>query len=185
MKNFKIIIIALCTIALFTCERDDLCDEDTPTTPRMIFEFRDLANPESTKDVMDLRVEDPDDSSHFLTDYNGTTDELQMILPLKTERNETLEGETQYVVYKDYAIDDNGTPDDTSDDFPTGNSDVITITYKVIDVYVSRACSYKTTYENVVVTIVPDGDNWMLFEASTNDNQSVLNEDETHWTIRH
>ncbi|WAC02287.1 DUF6452 family protein [Lacinutrix neustonica] len=181
MKNLKIMVFAVCAFSLFTCEKDDLCDENTPVTPRMIFEFRDLANPESTKNVAGLRVEDPDDSSRFLEAYSGSSSELQMILPLKTDRIEVEEegeieyvGETKFVVYKEYV-----------DDMTTGNADTITITYKIKDLYVSRACGYKTTYENVSVTIEPDGDNWMLFEDATNENQSVLNEDETHWTIRH
>lgn len=180
MKKFKIItLVFITTFSLFTCERDDICDEDTPTTPRMIFEFRDIANPESTKNVIGIRVEDPDDSTRFLEDYNDVN-VLQIILPLKTD-----EDETQYIIYKNYNIDDNDTPDDTSDDFQTGNADLLTITYERKDLYVSRACGYKTTFENISVTIETDSDNWMLFGEPTNDNQSVLNEDETHWNIRH
>lgn len=174
------ILIALISVSLLTCERDDLCDEDTPTTPRMIIEFRDVAIPENTKNVIDIRVEDPDDSTRFLTAYNGSVSALEMIIPLKTDVDET-----KYVVYKDYNIDDNGTPEDDTDDFQTGNPDTLTITYEREDIYVSRACSFKTTYKNITVTIEPDGDNWMLFQIPTNDNQTIINEDETHWNIRH
>jgi hypothetical protein len=179
IKHFQITLLAIISITLFTCERDDLCDEDTPTTPRMIFEFRDVAIPENTKNAIGLRVEDPDDSARFLEDYNDVST-LQMIIPLKTDADET-----KYVVYKNYNIDDNGTANDTSDDFQTGNADTLTITYSREDIYVSRACSYKTTFKNITVTIEPDSDNWMLFQEQTNDNQTVINEDETHWKIRH
>lgn len=180
LKNYCIVLFSFVSITMLTCERDDLCDEDTPATPRMIIEFRDVAIPENTKNVTGLRVEDPDDDTRFLENYNGSSSFLEMIIPLKTDVNET-----KYVVYKDYNIDDNGTPENPDDDFQTGNPDTLTITYEREDIYVSRACSFKTTYKNIVVTIEPDGDNWMQFQIPTNDNQTIINEDETHWNIRH
>ncbi|WP_452224752.1 DUF6452 family protein [Lacinutrix chionoecetis] len=166
----KIAILLFLALA-FSCERDDLCSEETLTTPRMVVEFRDLVLNENIKVVTGIRVEDAIDSTRVLTGYNGTSVN-QIILPLKTDADTT-----QYRVYEDYNVADDGTIE--------GNPDVITITYTREDLYVSRACGYKTVYRNVIITIEPDADNWMDFAAPENDNQSVINEDEIHYTIRH
>ena len=173
MKKILTLLLLLVCIA-FSCERDDICPEDTLTTPRMIVEFRDVSISDNTKNVTGLRVEDLD--GRVLEDYNGVITD-QIILPLNTDRDEMDAGITQYRVYKDYEVLTDGTID--------GNPDIITIEYEVLDVYVSRACGYKTTFININLTIETDTDNWMLFDAPENDNQTVINEDEIHFTIRH
>ena len=104
----------------------------------------------------------------------------QIVLPLRTDSNTT-----QYVLIKDTSINNNGTPDDLSDDFYDGNPDIITISYSREDVYVSRACGYKTIFKNVTLTIEPDSDNWIKSRQPLNDNQSVEDETETHFNIFH
>ena len=171
MKKIATLLLLFVCIA-FSCEKDDICPEDTPTTPSLIVEFRDFTLIDNTKSVTGLRIEDFVDSTHVLGDHSSTS-EVQMILPLKTDALET-----KYKVYRDYV---------DTDGVITGNPDVITITYETKEVYVSRACGYKIIFENVLLTITPEttSDNWMLFAAPENDNQSVINEDEIHYTIRH
>ena len=171
MKKIATLLLLFVCIA-FSCEKDDICPEDTPTTPSLIVEFRDFTLIDNTKSVTGLRIEDFDNSTHVLGDHSSTS-EVQMILPLKTDALET-----KYKVYRDYV---------DTDGVITGNPDVITITYETKEVYVSRACGYKIIFENVLLTITPEttSDNWMLFAAPENDNQSVINEDEIHYTIRH
>ena len=172
MKKITTLLLLLVCIA-FSCERDDICPEDTPTTPRLIVEFRDITLTDNTKNVPGLRIEDFNDDTRTLDEDHSITSEDQMLLPLNTNTNET-----KYRVYRDYENDE---------DVITGNPDVITITYETSEIYVSRACGYKTVFENVVLTITPEtgSDNWMLFAAPENENQSVINEDEIHYTIRH
>lgn len=172
MKKITTLLLLLVCIA-FSCERDDICPEDTPTTPRLIVEFRDVTLTDNIKSVPGLRIEDFDDDTRTLDEDHSITSEDQMLLPLNTNANET-----KYRVYRDYENDE---------DVITGNPDVITITYETSEIYVSRACGYKTVFANVVLTITPEtgSDNWMLFAAPENENQSVINEDEIHYTIRH
>lgn len=175
MKKITTLLLLFISIA-FSCERDDLCDENTPTTPRLVVEFRDNTLTDDLKNVTKLRVEDAEDATRFLTEYNSVTED-QMILPLKTNFDELETGITKYRVYKDYTVLTDGTIQ--------GNDDIITIAYSTKEVYVSRACGYKTVFENVEIIIEDDGDNWMKFAAPENDNQSVTNENEIHFTIRH
>lgn len=174
MKKILTLLLLFICIA-FSCERDDLCPDDTPTTPKMVVEFRDVTLNDNPKNVLKLRIEDVNDATRVLPGYNAITED-QMILPLKTDRDENNRGITQYRVYRDY---------DVVNDVIEGNPDILTIEYLVEDIYVSRACGYKTIFKNVSVVIEPDSDNWMLFAPAENDNQSVINEDEIHFTIRH
>ena len=176
----KITSLLLLFLTLSSCERDDICEEDKPTTPRLIIDFKDLVNPESPKNVFSFRVEDADDSSHYLEDYNDVKTS-KAILPLKTTENST-----QFALYEDFnEIDDNGTPDDDTDDIDLSNKDIITITYAREDIYVSRACGYKTIFKNVIITVEDDGNNWIQLIQSINDNQSIEDETTTHFNILH
>ena len=44
---------------------------------------------------------------------------------------------------------------------------------------------FKTIFKNVTLTIVQDGDNWMLSREPLTDNQSVEDETTTHFNISH
>ena len=176
----KITALLLLFLTLSSCERDDICDEGKLTTPRLVIDFKDLINPESPKNVFGFRAEDADDTTHYLDDYNDITTNT-VILPLKTN-----EDTTQFALYKDYnEVDDNGTPDDETDDIDLTNRDVITITYAREEIYVSRACGYKTIFKNVLITLEDDGDNWIQLIQSVNDNQSIEDETTTHFNILH
>ena len=181
MKYFKILIIPILFIVILSisCERDDLCSETTPTTPRLIIDLYNAANPDNKKNAFDLVVGGID-NDFILQDYN-IVDTNQIILPLKTDDNTT-----EFVLIIDAFINDNGTPDDSSDDYYDGsNQDVITINYSREQVFVSRACGYKTIFKNVTLTIQDDGDNWMLSRQPVTDNQSVEDETAAHFTITH
>ncbi|TYC14895.1 hypothetical protein ES677_05810 [Bizionia gelidisalsuginis] len=179
MKKIIALLLLALTITL-SCERDDICSGETPTTPRLIIDFLDLSTItlENPKNVTKFRAETVDDM-RVLDDYNIKTID-QVILPLKT--NDTV---TKFRFYKDYAISDNDTPDDTSDDFITGNPDIITIEYATENVYVSRACGYKSIFKNITITVEDDGDNWVQVIQPVNDNQTIENEDNPHFNIFH
>ena len=50
MKKLIITSIALViAFSFWNCEKDDICEDGTPTTPRMIIEFYDNLNPTAKK----------------------------------------------------------------------------------------------------------------------------------------
>lgn len=188
MKYFKFIAIPFIAFVIsltISCERDDICAEATPTTPRLIIDLFDLSSQEDSKNVFDLVVIGVGNDEVLDGFFVINTDNI--ILPLKTEDSGTGEvaSSTQYILHKEYTFDDNDTPDDTSDDIIGGNPDIITINYSTELVFVSRACGYKTIFQNVTITIEDDGDNWILSRQSINDNQSVEDETTTHFNFFH
>jgi len=180
MKYLKILIIPLILIAILSisCERDDICPESTPTTPSVIIDVFDFTNQESRKNIFDLVVVGVDNDD-ILPGYSFVSSN-NLVLPLKSTENTT-----QYTLIKEASVNDNGTPDDPTDDFIDGNYDTITLNYSRENVYVSRACGYKTIYKNVTLTIEEDNDNWILSQQPLNPNQSVEDESTTHFNIFH
>ena len=176
LKSFPLFIV---TLVLLGCEKDDICAESTPTTPRLIIRFYDNINQESTKTVTDVVAYGLNEDNTVVilnNQFVATTDSL--ILPLQTDKNST-----RIVLHKDYSIDDNGTPD-TNDDIVLGNPDVITISYEREDVYVSRACGYKTVFNNISFSLENDSDNWIL-GSEIAPNTNVTNETSAHVKIFH
>lgn len=181
MKYFKFIVIPIIVLAIsmtISCERDDICPESTPTTPRLIIDFYDVSIQEDSKNVFDLVVSGVDNDD--ILEGFAFVDTGNIVLPLKTD-----EDSTQYVLVKNASINDNATPDDNEDDFIEGNYDTITINYTRELLFVSRACGYKTIFNNVTISIVDDADNWILSRESINDNQSVEDETTTHFNLFH
>ena len=180
MKYYKLLAILFGIITIFSmvCEPDDICPASTPTTPSLIIRFYDISIPENKKNVFKFRIQGVDNDNP-LTDYNVVTAD-SIVLPLKTG-----DFSTQYKLHQEYAYKDNNTPDDNTDDTIEGNEDIITINYTTEEVYVSRACGYKTIYKNVTLTIESDTDNWIQSKESLNDNQSVEDETSAHFKLFH
>ncbi|MGC6432498.1 MAG: DUF6452 family protein [Jejuia sp.] len=183
IKKLSVFIIILggILIGIYSCERDDLCPETTQTTASVVIETFDALDPEQNKNVFGLRIQGID-NDEVLEGYDVVSSG-SLVLPLRTDADET-----QYRLHQDYEVDDNDTPDDPSDDIFLGNEDIITITYIREDVYVSRACGYKTVYNNVRIVLQDDSvdtDQWINRIQAENDNQIVENEAETHFKLFH
>jgi hypothetical protein len=177
MKKTSLLIIFLFTIgAIISCERDDICPAATPTTPKLIVQFYDRVDTETIKFVPQIRVQGVN-NNNVLEGYNAVNVQ-KLELPLRTDTTAT-----QYRLRRNYSNNNNGTPDDPSDDFPNGNEDIITIKYITEQVFVSRACGYKTIFKNVTLTIEPDSDNWIASRQSVTDNQSVEDETTAHFYL--
>lgn len=178
MKKITILIL-LAMFTMFGCEKDDICSEDTATTPQLIVRFYDAVTPENTKSVSGLFVygkNDADETVFFKNFKAGAKDSIA--IPLRTN-NDT----TKLVLHLDYSIDDNGTPDDDSDDIVLGNPDNVDINYIRDDMYVSRACGYKATYTNLNSNLVVDADNWI--SSIVIENDTIKNENAAHIKIYH
>ena len=161
----KIIILLLITLVFSSCEKDDVCAETTPTTPKVVIEFFDAANATDTpKNVTNLKITAANFTSSII--YNGTN---KIKVPLKTFQDNSVLSFTL-----------NGSVDPTSDD----NSDEITFNYSRIESYISRACGFKTTFlldTTTPILLTPDITNWIQNIVVVKSN--IENENETHVKI--
>ena len=85
--NGKLLLLLGLTFSLSSCEKDDICAESTPTTPKVVIEFYDAANPTTAKNVSNLVVTSPDFTNkvnHFIISSLGK--KKQAILKVFTFR---------------------------------------------------------------------------------------------------
>ncbi len=188
MRKISLLTIILSLLVIYSCERDDICAASTPTTPRLLIDLNDVTDSEIKKNVFDLVVvgsdfitddKIPANTSVFLPAYIFQ-DVNNLVLPLKTDSDST-----EYILVERADISNNGTPEDASDDFISGNQDRIIINYSRKQVFVSRACGFKTVFENITLNIIEDNDNWMLSRQPLTNNQSVEDETTAHFSISH
>jgi hypothetical protein len=160
----KIFLLLLASFFFSGCEKDDICDATTATTPKVVIEFYDIANPTVLKNVLNLGV--------FNTDFTigfGFPNTSNIKIPLKTFQDTSV-----------FYFIQNGSADPTTDD----NLDEVIFNYTRRTEYISRACGYKTLYTlNTVnpVTVTTDSNNWI--QNVTVSQPNIENENETHVKI--
>lgn len=173
MKKALILITALIGV-LIGCEKDDICSDANANTPHLIIRFYNISNTSELKAVNNLKVNGLSNSEEI----GITTTKDSIVLPLRVLNNNTL-----FSLTKDYTFNNNGTPDDTSDDITGGNPDEITISYDNEQVFISRACGYKNIYNNTTIGFTADSDNWILNTEII--QNTIENENNAHIHIYH
>ena len=154
-------------LSLSSCEKDDICTEDT--TPRLIVEFYDISNPSTLKNVVNLKVKGVGAYNDLdLGTFNGVS---KIELPLNPSSSNT-----QYSFVLNSA---------SSSSNP--NEDIIDFNYATQTVYVSRACGFKTIYElnNLDGVIYSDAStpDTVWIQNLTIETTSITTENETHVKI--
>ena len=159
------ILVGLLAIILLGCTRDDICAEDTVTTPLLVISFKDRTSPLLEKNVTDLQIET--NASEPVRVFSATESVNTVSIPLDTGNDEA----------SFRFITNAGDEDDE-------NIDIINFTYSRETSYVNRACSFKTTYSNLTAVRENEGtDNWVF--SITVVNSTVEDETEAHITILH
>ncbi|WP_291099639.1 MULTISPECIES: DUF6452 family protein [unclassified Flavobacterium] len=176
----KILIASLLFLLTFSfsgCEKDDICDANTSTTPRLVIQFYDINNPALLKNVTNLKVigegmtegiifNTATDDSKYLTNGNKVS------IPLKTTENST-----SYSFILNY-----GNPNPA-----LVNEDKIKFDYSRDNLFVSRACGFKTVFllnatnPYTHTTIPATNQKWMQYISVEKSN--IENEYETHVKI--
>lgn len=174
MKKYIITSLALLlAVSFWNCEKDDICSEDTPTTPQLVIEFYDKVNQIQLKNVTKLRVEESGTDigvvfNESLKDTNPAkflSNDNKISIPLKT-----FDDNSQYEFILNYGE-------------TTEKTDIITINYSRTETYISRACGYKTTFilNDTNGFVAPTLPNWIFDYEIVQPN--INNENETHVKI--
>lgn len=126
MKKILLLVL-IAGLSFSSCEKDDICDANTPTTPRLIINFYDVQNPLNDKYVINLQIVADGLDSGIL--FNGIN-KIQVPLDLNTDT----------VNYSFILNSGNANPD-------LIYTDKLQFNYTRKTVYVSRACGYKTLFD--------------------------------------
>lgn len=169
MKKLLIVSILFTTaFILWNCEKDDICEDGTPTTPRMIVEFYDNINPTVHKNVTNLGLVGEGQTNGLL--FDGVS---KIQVPLKT---------TADITKFSFILDAKNV------NVSLRNTDNLEIDYTRKDLYISRACGYKTVFTlnndpNGIIqeSNLVDTDKWI--KQIIIQQHNILNEDEVHVKI--
>ena len=175
MKKFSLIVL-LIILTSTGCERDDICAESTPTTPHLIIRFYNIDEQDQTKLVRMLTVNGIDDQGNPMEEIVSSTSTDSIVLPLQFQ-NEGIVAKTRFVLKKDSDFDEDSKPETNS------NIDTIEVSYTPEFIYVSRACGYKSIFNNLQNTLIIDDDTWIA--SYTVINSTVDNENAAHLILYH
>lgn len=162
MKKIAFITLSLLlAVSFWNCEKDDICAEGTPVTPRVIIEFFDATNPTTPKNVTNLGVISPGFTEGFA--FNGTN---KIEVPLRTNVGTT---ELDFVL--------NGADNDPAND----EAITLTFNYERSNVFISRACGYKTIFN--LIDVLPTDFTGTWISSLTIEQPNIIDENETHIKI--
>ena len=163
--------------SLLGCEKDDICESTTPTTPRLVIEFYDFnASTATLKNVTKLKVKSDDVAEGIVFDESLTnanrylSNSSKIFLPLKTT-----EETTKYNFTHNFGV------------VGSENTDILQFNYSTQEVYISRACGFKTLFTlkptNPIVTTEPfnSPSSWIKNIVIVKSN--LENENEVHVKI--
>ena len=168
LRTFFILFIGLVT--LISCERDDICIEET--TPYLIIRFYDYDDPQFYKKVVDIKVELEGVEGFYEDDETTITAFTDSIaIPIKVTEDIT---EFKLTISQ---IDE--------DDNIVENEDNFILTYTRENLFVSRSCGFKTVYNDALTDLEVDNDNWILSYEPTEDPLNIDNQESAHVKIFH
>ena len=165
MKKIQLLFICLFSISFSSCEKDDICEATTPTTPKLVIEFYDVLNRTVKKNVTNLAVKEVISTTSLA--FTGSS---KIQIPLRI---------TQDLTKYSFILN--------STDVTIDNEDFLQFNYTRQNLFVSRACGYKTNFIFSSTTpfiktetSIPDG-YWIQNVVITTSN--IKTENETHVKI--
>jgi len=175
----KTLLLLFLSIFTFSaCEKDDICDANTSTTPRVVIQFYDITNPTVLKNVTDLKVIGVGMSEAII--FNPTATGEAKYLSNTNQIAISLKTDADICTYSFILNSGNSNANLISED-------KISFFYSRNNVFVSRACGYKTLFAfNPLLpyaqTAVPETNlKWMQYVSVEKNN--IDTENETHIKI--
>lgn len=160
----KLILLSLFSIGFSSCEKDDICAADTPTTPQLVIEFfNEVTN--ASLSVSKLKIIDTETSNQL-----GVYNEAKIKIPLKTDVD---------ITKYSFTINSGSTI------VGAENTDKLEFNYSRNNIFISRACGFKTNFilnnPSILVKESLVTSEWIKKIIITKSN--ILNENETHIKI--
>ena len=161
-KEFNLIIFSLIFFLFYnSCEKDDICLSDTPSSPRLIVRMVDKDDPTLYKLANDLLIKVVDNDSINIKSSDS------IILNLNPYKNYT---QFEFILNQ-------GSENE--------NIDTIQINYSLNNIYIDRACGYKTSFifNSNALTLINEKNNWIESYLILKD--TIINEEQAHMAILH
>ncbi|MFL2630023.1 MAG: DUF6452 family protein [Flavobacteriaceae bacterium] len=161
-KEFNLIIFSLIFFLFYnSCEKDDICLSDTPSSPRLIVRMVDKDDPTLYKLANDLLIKVVDNDSINIKSSDS------IILNLNPYKNYT---QFEFIL---------------NQGSENQNIDTLQINYSLNNIYIDRACGYKTSFifNSNALTLINEKNNWIESYLILKD--TIINEEQAHMAILH
>jgi len=158
----KIFFYSLFIIFLFNCEKDDICLEGTPGTPRLIIRFFDQNEKFTTKPLSNVSIKALNDEEEYIF-FSGDS----LAIPLKLVSNTT--------IYTFTILDDSVNQEKV---------DTLKFNYKREDYYINRACGFLSNliFKTPAVEILNKESVFKNFNIL---KDTIKNENQAHLALYH
>ena len=158
----RILFYSLLIIFIFNCEKDDICLEGTPGTPRIIIRFFDQNEKIIPKPLSNVKIKALSKDEDYLV-FSGDS----LGIPLKLISNSTI------YTFKYLDVLDNQEKIDT-----------LKFNYKREDYYVNRACGFLSNliFTTPALEILDKESIFLGFKIL---NDTIKNENQAHLAIYH
>lgn len=156
-KRFNILFMLFAIIAVISCERDDICIDET--TPNLIIKFFDATDETLTNSVSNLEIKYLDAAIDTVLTESGDS----IFIPLRIDSDTT-----KYSLTNQIATDDIRT-------------DTIVLSYEREEVFVGRSCGFKMIFNNIKIESTTN--NWIVTTDLATDIQNIENETTAHINI--
>lgn len=167
MRKITVVILGL-FLMLASCQSNDICTLDNPSTPGIIIKFYDIERPGRTKAVKNLNATEIDADVYY---FSEPVSDTVIRLPLRTDQNTTT-----WNLFTEKTI---------GDTIETKHS-VLKINYIPEEIYISRACGYSIEFLETEMELLNENsaENWIKALEFPRTN-TIENEREPHLYIFH
>jgi len=158
----KIFFYSLLIIFLFNCEKDDICLEGTPGTPRLIIRFFDQNEKVTLKSLSNVTIKALGEDEEYIV-FSGDS----LGIPLKLVSNSTIYTFSHF--------------DDTANQEKV---DTLKFNYKREDYYINRACGFLSNliFTTPAIEIMDKESDFLGFNIL---KDTIKNENQAHLAIYH
>lgn len=169
-KVFFLFLFIPLSFFLWNCEKDDLCGDGTPTTPQVVVSFYDQTNTDALKSVTNLLIKEVVSGDTLVANAALESSDINRFLFNSSKIS--------------FPLRTNGTVTEYQLIFDHGNTNIIdTIRFEHDNenIYISRACGYKTVFKITNGTTLVTTTNWI--NSYTLVNHLIETENESHLKI--
>ena len=158
----KIFFYSLFIIFLFNCEKDDICLEGTPGTPRLIIRFFDQNEKFTRKPLSNVSIKALSEEEEYII-FSGDS----LAIPLKLVSNTT--------IYTFTLLDDSANQEKV---------DTLKFNYKREDYYINRACGFLSNiiFKDPALEILDKKSVFLGFNVL---KDTIKNEKQAHLAVYH
>ncbi len=167
MRKFALLLTLFFSLfTLNSCEKDDICIAGD--TPKLRIGFYNSNDTASAKEPTDLVIIGKDKTTTLSKIVPSDNTGYELLIPLNPS-----EDSSSYYLFRNASI---------VDGILSGEVELLTISYDLKAVYISKACGYIANYEQLQIDRELD-QSWI--QNIRIENSSITNENEVHVKIYH